>query len=276
MKKGNILMKFGASALLCAVLGGCSLSQITDAPPEPNITKGFEAECTVTAYIIPPGESTDSEEEFVFGGSIKRLGGGFWEMSVTSPETVAGMEISMSDDTMTSHLGQLSLDMTAADIPDASPVTAVFTAIDSAAALYEAGTALEKGDDGGWTLRDGGCTIVFDGEGNPVSMAVSTPRISVSFTSFAVLSENMGTSDNKSHSSEQTSQTTADTTTVTTTASVTDTTVDTTTVTAVTTSAITTAESSHTVTEIVTTVPSAPQLHTESITTIPSETVTME
>ena len=269
MKKGNILMKFGASALLCAVLGGCSLSQIADAPPEPHITKGFEAECTVTAYIIPPGESTDSEEEFVFGGSIKRLGGGFWEMSVTSPETVAGMEISMSDDAMTSHLGQLSLDMTAADIPDASPVTAVFAAIDSAAALYEAGTALEKGDNGGWTLRDGGCTIVFDGEGNPVSMAVSSPRLSVSFTSFTVLSENIDTS-------EQTTAATADTTTVATTA-------DTATVTAVTTAPITTAEtsavtseSSHTVTGIVTTVPSASQLHTESVTTTPSETTTME
>lgn len=182
MKK--IIMIITAAGI-CLSAAGCS-GGIISAPPDPKITGSYSADCTVTAYIIPPGESADSETEFTFSGHTRRLGGGFWEMTIDSPETIAGLEIAAADDILTSRMGELTFDVKTESLPDSSPLTAFFSEMDEAAARLDAGNTLTSGEDGGWVYSGGSSTIVFDGSGYPVSMAVSEPKMTVQFTGFAL------------------------------------------------------------------------------------------
>lgn len=189
--KIRLMKLFGAAALGLA-LTGCSLSDITGSAPDPRITGAYEVECTVTAYIIPPGESADGETQFCFGGSIKRLGPQFWEMSISSPDTVAGMEIVKTDSAMTSRLDGLSFDIFTEEIPSASPVAAVFGALDSAAVQLESGGGLSSGENGSWVMNGSGYSIIFDSTGAPVSMSLTASRITAEFTSFSVIGPDSG------------------------------------------------------------------------------------
>ena len=171
------------TVMMCVTATGCSAAEVLSSPPQPQITGGFTADCTVTAYIIPPGENAESETEFTFSGQTKRLGSGFWSMEITSPETIAGLTVSSADDVLTSHLGDLTFDVQTSSLPDSSPLTAFFSAMDNAAAQLES-TSLSAGEDGGWVYSGDGCTIVFDSCGVPVSLATGQPKMTVSFSNF--------------------------------------------------------------------------------------------
>ena len=171
------------TVMMCVTATGCSAANVLSSPPQPQITGGFTADCTVTAYIIPPGENAESETEFTFSGQTKRLGSGFWSMEITSPETIAGLTVSSADDVLTSHLGDLTFDVQTSSLPDSSPLTAFFSAMDNAAAQLES-TSLSAGEDGGWVYSGDGCTIIFDSCGVPVSLATGQPKMTVSFSNF--------------------------------------------------------------------------------------------
>lgn len=177
------------AAAICLSAAGCS-GGLTGAPPDPKITGSFGAGCTVTAFIIPPGGDADDEAEFTFSGQTRRLGGGFWEMTVDSPETVAGLEISLEGDTLSSRMNDLTFDIGASQMPDSSPLKALFSELDEAAARLDAQSVLSPGEEGGWVYSGSNCSIVFDGNGYPVSMAVTEPKMTVQFTSFTVSSGN--------------------------------------------------------------------------------------
>lgn len=171
------------TVMMCVTAKGCSAAEVLSSPPQPQITGGFTADCSVTAYIIPPGENAESETEFTFSGQTKRLGSGFWSMEITSPETIAGLTVSSADDVLTSHLGDLTFDVQTSSLPDSSPLTAFFSAMDNAAAQLES-TSLSAGEDGGWVYSGDGCTIIFDSCGVPVSLATGQPKMTVSFSNF--------------------------------------------------------------------------------------------
>ena len=173
------LRKIVSAALASLMLAGCSANVLTGFPPEPQIKSGFTAQCAATAYIIPPDRT--EEEEFCFGGTLTRLGTGFWKLELSSPETLNGVVITRSDDVFHSELGELSFDTAAEDLPSKSPFAAIFSDIDKAAVSSE---PLESGENGGWVLNTDTCTIVFDEQGEPVSMACSSPRMTVEFTDF--------------------------------------------------------------------------------------------
>lgn len=191
MKIGKLLKMISASAALCIGITGCSISEIAGMPPEPQIRTAYSADCTACAYITPP--DSEEETEFSFVGKLKRLGTGFWELEITSPETLAGMKISAADDNISSNLGELRFDIPAENIPDSSPFMSIFRNLDSAAVSE---TALTSGDDGGWVLKEDNCTIIFDGSGIPVSMAVSEPKMTVEFTGFQQNTPTLGESEN--------------------------------------------------------------------------------
>lgn len=208
------------TVMMCVTATGCSAAEVLSSPPQPQITGGFTADCSVTAYIIPPGENAESETEFTFSGQTKRLGSGFWSMEITSPETIAGLTVSSADDVLTSHLGDLTFDVQTSSLPDSSPLTAFFSAMDNAAAQLES-TSLSAGEDGGWVYSGDGCTIIFDSCGVPVSLATGQPKMTVSFSNFTAgeISETPleTTSTTIGETEVQTSaETTAETTAVTT------------------------------------------------------------
>lgn len=220
--KGKCAMKIGkisVTACFALLLGGCSFNEIAGLPPEPEITSPYTAVCAVTSYITPPdGEET----EFCFSGNIKRLGTGFWEMELTSPDTLKGLKVALSGDVVNSSLGELTFSMPAEKMPDLSPFMEIFSVLDSAASAAEQGETLVSGENGGWVLSTEGSTIIFDGNGCPVSMASSYPRLTAEITEFKLITESTVTAPE-----ETSAQTTAPTlgTTVTVTGGASETTV---------------------------------------------------
>lgn len=179
----NSIFKVIAPILLTAGITACSVTDLTP-PPQPKLSGGFTCECTVTADIIPPGETSESLTEFVFSGSLKRLGTGFYELSLTSPETLSGMKISARDGDISSSLGELSMDISSEDMPDRSPVTAVFTSIDTLCSAFENGGELVSGEDGGWLYTSEELTAVFDGEGYMISLETANPSVRAEFSAY--------------------------------------------------------------------------------------------
>lgn len=199
MKK-HILTAF--SIITCMTAGGCSLGEIAGLPPEPQIKSGYSCEYTASAVIIPP--DTCEETEFTFGGKLKRLGMGFWENELTSPDTLSGLKICCEDDNVSTSLGELSFDMGAAEIPDASPFMAIFETLDKAAVSEN---SLQSVSEGGWKLEAENAVITFDGSGIPVKIEISEPKVTVEISAFE---QSGATTENASETtaSEQTEETT--------------------------------------------------------------------
>ena len=176
-------LKIFTPIIIAAGLSACSVSDLAPSP-QPRLDGGFTCECTVTAGIIPPGSDSSEETEFAFSGNLKRLGAGFWELEITSPETIAGMKMSSSDGELSSSLGELSFDLAPEDVPQKSPVYALFTAIDNMSAAFENGAGLTSGEEGGWVYTADGISAVFDGNGVITSLALSSPKMTAQFTNF--------------------------------------------------------------------------------------------
>lgn len=169
----------GAAAVL--TLSACSVGDISIGPPELMMCGGFETGFTAVA-VIEPLSAEEEKDELTFGGQLCRQGGGFWEMSIEFPETLAGMTISAADDTITASLGELSFDASADGLPDKAPITTIFNALDNASARIESGASPEKGDDG-WVVAAEDCTVIFDDNGIPLSMAAG--NVIVEFSDFS-------------------------------------------------------------------------------------------
>ncbi len=166
------------TALSILTLTGCE-NPITAAPPEPQVMSSYSTECNVTAFITPPNGGDN--EEFKYSGRLTRRGLGFWELELTSPDTVSGMRITAEDEVITSYSGELTFSLTADKMPDNSSFMAVFESLD---ALASCDPVLTSGEDGGWVYACEEYTVIFDGKGIPVSMAVSQPSLTVDFSAF--------------------------------------------------------------------------------------------
>lgn len=201
MKHG--FLKIFTPIIIAAVITACSVTDFSGAP-KPQLDGGYTCKCEVTAGIIPPGSDSNEECEFAFSGTVKRLGKGFWEMDITSPDTIAGMKLTSCDGDLSSSLGELSMGVSAENVSDKSPVSALFTALDKIALDLENGAELTSGENGGWVYGCDGINAVFDGDGVITSMAVSSPKMTVNFTEFCV-SEEIVTSETISSASESTS-----------------------------------------------------------------------
>ena len=179
----HCLLRIFTSVIIAAGFSACGIADIS-APPQPKLSGGFSCECTVSAFIIPPGDDSGNETEFTFSGNLTRLGTGFWTLDMTSPDTVSGMKISSFDGDMTSSLGDLTFDISEEDVPVKSPVYALFTSLDNMSAAFENGDELVSGENGGWIYQSDGLSAVFDGEGYLTSMAVASPKMTAEFSGF--------------------------------------------------------------------------------------------
>lgn len=177
-------LKIFTPIIIAAGISACSVSDLAPSP-QPKLDGGFTCECTVTAGIIPPDSDSGEETEFAFSGNLKRLGAGFWELELTSPETVSGMKMTSSDGELSSSLGELSFELAAENVPRKSPVIALFTAIDNMSAAFENGAELTSGNEGGWVYTADGISAVFDGDGVITSLALAEPKMTAQFTNFA-------------------------------------------------------------------------------------------
>ncbi|MCI7234129.1 MAG: hypothetical protein MR546_09515 [Oscillospiraceae bacterium] len=208
----HCFLKIFTSIIIAAGITACSVTELSGAP-KPQLDGGYTCKCEITAGIIPPGSDSNEECEFAFSGTVKRFGKGFWEMDIFSPDTIAGMKLTSCDGDLSSSLGELSMGVSAENVSDKSPVSALFTALDKIALDLENGAELTSGDNGGWVYGCDGINAVFDGDGVITSMAVTSPKMTVNFTEFCV-SEEIVTSESEFASSapESTSSSESETT----------------------------------------------------------------
>lgn len=206
----HCFLKIFTPIIIAAGITACSVTELSGAP-KPQLDGGYTCKCEITAGIIPPGSDSNEECEFAFSGTVKRFGKGFWEMDIFSPDTIAGMKLTSCDGDLSSSLGELSMGVSAENVSDKSPVSALFTALDKIALDLENGAELTSGDNGGWVYGCDGINAVFDGDGVITSMAVTSPKMTVNFTEFCV-SEEIVTSESTSSAHESTSSSESETT----------------------------------------------------------------
>lgn len=131
-----------------------------------------------------------------FEGNMKRYGTGIWEMNVTAPETLAGLNIFYSDEGVRAKLGELSLDVPAEDIKDGAVFALIFKAMDSAALsenLTFADTEEGKVLTGEFPM--GEYSVTFEAESLvPVKIEIPSAGISGELTNFSIMTEETGTS----------------------------------------------------------------------------------
>ena len=128
----HCFLKIFTPIIIAAGITACSVTELSGVP-RPQLDGGYTCKCEVTAGIIPPGSDSNEECEFAFSGTVKRLGKGFWEMDITAPDTIAGMKLTSCDGDLSSSLGELSMGVSAENVSDKSPVSALFTALDKIA-----------------------------------------------------------------------------------------------------------------------------------------------
>lgn len=133
-KNGGIGVFAVLIMLTAALLTGCEKGSGLLPQKNPELDKPFESEVSVQAG------------ELEFKGNIKRYGTGIWNMTVTAPETLAGMNLNYNaDDGVTAELGALKLDIPAENIKDTAVFSLIFKAVDSAAAGTISCTDTEDG-----------------------------------------------------------------------------------------------------------------------------------
>lgn len=215
MKKYFIKKIFAGIAAAAFLLCGCTnpIAQSGGMSPK-GVDKLYTAVCEITVE----GED-EAAEALVYSGDICRLGGGFWELSLAEPETVAGLKISLGPEGIGASLGDLNFNLETDKIPSRASFMKIFSALDNAAASVN---DLKFSENETNLCYGGSCggekyTLLCDKAQNmPCGLVIG--RINVVFTSFTVTGEPPETSV----TSSGTVTGTTSATTVTTTAPVTE------------------------------------------------------
>lgn len=215
MKKYFFRKIFAGLASAAFLLCGCTnpIAQSSGISPG-GVDKLYTAICDITVE----GDD-EASEALAYSGNICRLGGGFWELSLTEPETVAGLKISLGPEGIGASLGDLNFNLETDKIPSRAAFMKIFSVMDNAAASVN---DLKLSENETNLCYSGSCggekyTLLCDKAQNmPCGLIIG--RINVVFTSFTVTGEPPETSVT---SSGTVTGTTA-ATTVTTTAPVTE------------------------------------------------------
>ena len=174
-----------AAIILCVMLlfvcTSCNKSGGGILSKNPDLSKPFQS-----AVKIQAGE-------LEFDGTVKRYGMGIWEMTVDSPETLAGLSLTGNDSGVTASLGDLKLEIPMENINDRAVFALIFKAIDSAASAADANvltcTDTEDGKVCKGEFSFGTYIMTFD----PQSLAltkIEIPEAAIcgEFTNFTIIS----------------------------------------------------------------------------------------
>ncbi len=164
--------------IILFVCTACNNSGVSFLAKTPDLDKQYTAEMSVQAG------------ELEFSCTVKRFGTEFWQMSVGSPDTIAGLEIQMNSDGVKAQLDGLEFDITAENIRDKAAFALIFKALDNAALSKLSCTETEEGmyyegEAGGLLYR-----ITFDSEKlEPVLMEIPEAALAAEIKGFATLDE---------------------------------------------------------------------------------------
>lgn len=163
--------------IILTVFAGCNKSGgiLTKTP---DLSKPFQSSVKLQAG------------ELELDGTIKRYGMGIWEMTVTSPETLAGLSMTGSDSGVTASLGELELSVPMENVNDKAVFALLFKAIDSAAAADVLTCSdTEDGKVYSGEFSYGTYTMTFDPQSLAlVKIEIPSAEICVEFTDFEIIS----------------------------------------------------------------------------------------
>ncbi len=128
--------------------------------------------------------------ELEFEGNLKRSAAGIWSMEITSPETLAGLNISYDDGSgVKAVLDGLELDVPTENIRDGAVFSLIFKAIDCAASAGELScTSTEDGNVYTGEFSGGTYKLTFDPKSSALTrIEIPTKEIVGEFTGFSII-----------------------------------------------------------------------------------------
>jgi len=164
--------------IILFICTACNSDSVNFLTRTPDLDKQYTAEMSVQAG------------ELEFSCAVKRFGAEFWEMSVDSPDTIAGLEIQMNSEGIKADFDGLTLDMTMDEMQDRAVFTLIFKALDNAALSKLTCTEAEEGmyfegEAGGLLYR-----ITFDNETlKPVLLEIPEAALVAEIKGFTPLDE---------------------------------------------------------------------------------------
>lgn len=167
MRKNSVLYIILAVSLI--IFTGCNVLKKAAAPKAPDLNTPFSSSMKITL---------DDGTEIC--GEMSRFGTGIWEMKLTSPETVAGLTLSYSDEGVKTTLGELEFSIPADKINSAAIFKMIFDAYDSCAALPDIKlTESESGYEYSGEISSCDYVLCFDKEDMSLC-AISFPAMNIS------------------------------------------------------------------------------------------------
>lgn len=113
--------------LFAFILTGCNALKNAVTAKAPDLSTPFTC-----------GFDVKLDEKTEIKGTMSRYGTGIWEMSLTEPETVAGLHLTYNDEAASVSLGELGFDIPQEKINDTAIFQLIFNAIDNFASQADA------------------------------------------------------------------------------------------------------------------------------------------
>lgn len=165
---------------LIILFTNCKSIKDTIIPRQPKLDQPFSCTFELTAF------ADDRDSKMDVSGDMTRYGTGIWEMNVTSPDTMKGLNIKYNEGSTTASLGSLTLEIESGKLNEAAMFKRIFDAFDSCAALHD----MELFDDGEAAVYNGtDFTLAFDKATMLPTLLTFSDGISVNISSFCGLTE---------------------------------------------------------------------------------------
>lgn len=159
---------------------GCKSIKDTIIPRQPKLDQPFSCTFELTAF------ADDRNSKMDVSGDMTRYGTGIWEMNITSPDTMKGLNIKYNEGSTTASLGSLTLEIESGKLNEAAMFKRIFDAFDSCAALHD----MELFDDGEAAVYNGAdFTLAFDKAAMIPTLLTFSDGITVNISSFCRLTE---------------------------------------------------------------------------------------
>ena len=159
---------------------GCKAFKDSIIPRQPKLDRPFSCAFELTAF------ADDRDSKLTVSGDMTRYGTGIWEMNITSPETMKGLNIKYNEGSTTASLGDLTLDIESGKLNDSAMFKRIFDAFDFCAAMHD----IELYDNSEAAVYNGAdYSISFDKETLLPTALDFSDGITVSISSFCDLAE---------------------------------------------------------------------------------------
>lgn len=164
--------------IIIFVCTACNSGGINFLTKTPDLDKQYTAEMSVQAG------------ELEFSCTARRFGTEFWQMSVDSPDTLAGLEIQMNSEGIRADFHGLTLDAAMDELQEKAVFVLIFKALDNAALSKLSCTETEEGmyfegEAGGFLYR-----ITFDSETlKPILLEIPEAALAAEIKGFTPLDE---------------------------------------------------------------------------------------